>query len=387
MKPAIPHVLPLDEIEWEKLIPVIGRANRALARFDGILTHLRNPDLLKTPLTTREAVLSSKIEGTVVTVGEVLRFEAGDAPVQESKRLDIEEIFNYRMALRVAERELQNRPFSLNLVLKLHKVLLTSVRGSNKAPGSFRRFQNHIGRPGSTIEEAEFVPPTPEALRGALHNWETYYHDDEKDALVQLAIIHAQFEYLHPFLDGNGRIGRILIPLFLYDKKILSSPTFYLSEYLEEHRDEYIAHLRNLGRSRDAWTKWCLFFLEALTAQAESNAAKVKAVLDLYERLKEDFLALSNSKHSVPLLDAMFRQPIFQAGSLLEKKGMPQRQMLMRLLGLLVDHGMLQMIVHGSGRRPSVYSLHELVKLCDSKPSRRVKTPRSGVTVGRNSWS
>jgi Fic family protein len=383
MRPAIPETLPLEWMEWDELIPALSRANRALARFDGILAHLRNSDLLRTPLTTREAVLSSKIEGTVVTVGEVLRFEAGDAPQQESKRLDIEEIVNYRMALRTAEKELHDRPFSLNLVLKLHKVLLTSVRGYDKAPGNFRKFQNHIGRPGSTIEQAEFVPPSPERLKEALSNWEKYYHADEKDALVQLAIIHAQFEFLHPFLDGNGRIGRILIPLFLYNKKILSSPTFYLSEYLEEHRDEYVARLRELGRNHESWKRWSLFFLEALTVQAERNIVKVKAVLDLYERLKAQLLEISNSKYAVPLLDAMFTQPIFQAGSLLEKKGMPQRQMLMRLLALLVEHKMLTLLVSGSGRRPAVYSLHELVKLCDSKPSRLAKAPQSGITVAR----
>jgi Fic family protein len=385
MKPAIPERLPLEWMKWDELIPALSRANRALARFDGILTHLRNPDLLKTPLTTREAVLSSKIEGTIVTVGEVLRFEAGDAPQQESKRLDIEEIVNYRMALRTAEKELRDRPFSLNLVLKLHKVLLTSVRGYDKAPGTFRRFQNHIGRPGSTIEQAEFVPPSPEHLKEALSNWEKYYHSDEKDALVQLAIVHAQFEFLHPFLDGNGRIGRILIPLFLYNKQILSSPTFYLSEYLEEHRDEYIAHLRDLGKTRESWVQWCLFFLEALTVQAERNVVKVKAVLDLYERLKMQMLEISNSKYSVPVLDAMFTQPIFQASSLLSKKGMPQRQVLMRLLALLVEQKMLTLLVEGRGRRPAVYSLQELVKLCDSKPTRRSKAPNSGITVARNS--
>jgi Fic family protein len=385
MKPAIPESLPLEWMKWDELIPALSRANRALARFDGILTHLKNPDLLKTPLTTREAVLSSKIEGTVVTVGEVLRFEAGDAPQQESKRLDIEEIVNYRMALRTAEKELHDRPFSLNLVLKLHKVLLTSVRGYDKAPGTFRRFQNHIGRPGSTIEQAEFVPPSPENLKDALNNWEKYYHSDEKDALVQLAIVHAQFEFLHPFLDGNGRIGRILIPLFLYNKQILSSPTFYLSEYMEEHRDEYIARLRDLGKTREAWVQWCLFFLEALTVQAERNVVKVKAVLDLYERLKMQMLEISNSKYSVPVLDAMFAQPIFQASSLLSKKGMPQRQVLMRLLALLVEQKMLIVLVEGRGRRPAVYSLQELVKLCDSKPPRRSKVPKSGITVARTS--
>ncbi|SNS34254.1 Fic family protein [Granulicella rosea] len=385
MKPAIPIHLPSLQLDWETLVPALSEANRAIARFDGILTHLRNPELLTTPLTTREAVLSSKIEGTVVTVGEVLRFEAGDEPEQESKRLDIEEIVNYRMALRSAQWDLGTRPFCLNLVLKLHKILLTSVRGQNKAPGSFRRFQNHIGRPGSQLEEAEFVPPAPEVLKDALGEWEKYYHSTEKDPLTQLALIHAQFEYLHPFLDGNGRIGRILIPLFLYDKQILSSPTFYLSEYLEENRDEYIGHLRELGKDNASWTRWCLFFLHGLTLQADRNVLRVKAVLDLYERLKDDMLARNGSRFTIPMLDAMFAQPIFQAGSLLEQKGMPQRANLMRQLGALVDTKVLKVLTVGSGRRATVYSLHELVKLCESKPSARTSKVRSGITVARRS--
>lgn len=381
MKPAIPQKLPLEGLEWELLIPACARANRALARFDGILTHLRNPDLLKTPLTTREAVLSSKIEGTVVTVGEVFRFEAGDTPAQESKRLDIEEIFNYRAALRAAEKELERRPFSLNLILRLHRVLLTSVRGYNKAPGSFRRLQNHIGRPGSTIEDAEFVPPSPDRLMASLSEWEKYYHSDEKDELVQLALVHAQFEFLHPFLDGNGRIGRILIPLFLYNKEILCSPTFYLSEYLEEHREEYISRLRALGTAREAWTEWCLFFLEALAVQADRNAGRVKAILELYDRLKLHILQKSNSKYAIPVLDAMFVQPVFQTGSLLAREGMPQRLVLMRLLSRMVNAGMLRVVVPASGSRGAVYSLHELVTLCDNQPGKKSRGPKDGITV------
>ncbi len=383
MAPAVPISLPLDEIDWSTLVPHLSSANLALARFDGILKHLKNPELLTTPLTTREAVLSSKIEGTVVTVGEVLRFEAGDDPPTESKRLDIEEIVNYRAALREAQRGLAKRPFNLGLVKTLHKVLLTSVRGSNKQPGEFRRIQNHIGRPGSTLSEAEFVPPAPDKLMPALYNWESYYHFQEKDALAQLALIHAQFEYLHPFLDGNGRIGRILIPLFLHDKQILSSPTFYLSEYLEEHREIYIDKLRALDRGKKSWTDWCVFFLDAITDQARRNTEKVGAVLSLYEHLKDRMLQVTNSKFAVPLLDAMFAQPIFRSSFLLERENMPQRQFLMRILGHLVEDGMLKLVVTGSGRRASVYSLHALVDLCDNKVDRRKRPIRGGITVAR----
>ena len=367
MKPAIPELLPLDGLDWDVLLPALGEANRAIARFDGMLTHMPSPQLLRTPMLTREAVLSSKIEGTVATVSEVYRFEAGEPPVEEHKRLDIEEIVNYRLALKTAQRELKSRPFSLNLVLKLHKVLLTSVRGSNKAPGQFRRVQNYLGRPGCSIEEATFVPPSPERLMKGLDNWERYYHSDEKDALVQLALVHAQFEFLHPFLDGNGRIGRILIPLFLYERKILTSPTFYLSEYLEEFREEYLDRLGDLKEGGEAWTRWCLFFLRALTTQAAWNVHRIQAILRLYERLKVRMFETTTSRSVVPLLDAMFAQPVFRASSMLKVAGVPQRPQLMVILDRLENQGTVRMLAPSSGRRAALYSLHELVKLTESR--------------------
>ena len=171
------------------------------------------------------------------------------------------------------------------------------------------------------MKQATFVPPSPEQLKTGLDNWERYYHAEEKDPLVQLALIHAQFEILHPFLDGNGRIGRILIPLFLYDKRILCSPSFYLSEYLEEHRDEYIARLEDLSQGGAAWDRWCLFFVRAVAVQADNNVARIKTVLSLYEKLKVQMEEVTASRYGVALLDAMFTQPVFKAGTLLKKSG------------------------------------------------------------------
>lgn len=368
MRPAIPETLPIQGLNWTRLVPLLGETNRSIARFDGLLMHMPSPDLLRTPLTTREAVLSSKIEGTVATISDVFKFEAGQDSSEEYKRLDLEEITNYRMALKVAQKELKTRPFSLNLMLKLHRILLTSVRGHNKAPGEFRRFQNYIGKPGATMAEATFIPPTPEHLKQGLDNWEKYYHTDEKDALVQLALVHAQFEFLHPFLDGNGRIGRILIPLFLYERRILSSPSFYLSEYLEENRDAYVDHLADLKRGKEAWDRWCLFFVDGLRIQAEWNVYRVKAVLRLYERLKVRMLDISPSRSTVPLLDAMFLKPVFQAGMMLKVPGMLQRPQLMVLLDKLVEGHVLKILAPASGRRGALYSLHDLVKLCEARP-------------------
>jgi len=368
MQPAVAEKLPITSLDWTALVPLIGEANRAIARFDGMLAHMPDPMLLGAPLTIREAVLSSRIEGTVATLTEVLLHDAGDDPSQTERRLDIEEIVNYRTALKLAERELRTRPFTLNLLRKLHGTLMNSVRGHNKAPGEFRRVQNYIGRRGFGIGHATFVPPSPDRLMVGLDNWEKYYHSEDRDSLVQLALLHAQFEFLHPFLDGNGRLGRIIIPLFLYDKQILSRPAFYLSEYLEENREEYLEHLAALKHGGTAWTEWCLFFLRAIAKQADWNVYRLRALLRLQDKLRARLGELTSSRFAVPMLDAMFPQPIFRSSALQLKHGMPQKAQFLKLIDLMVEAKILRVLTPASGRRSGIYSLHELVRLCESRP-------------------
>jgi len=365
MRPCIPDKLPLSKIEWEPLISLIGKANRALAYYDGILYGVSNPAVLLSPLTTQEAVISSKIEGTQATLGEVFRFEAGEAPEQESRRLDIEEIMNYRCAMQLAEEELKTRPFSLNLLKKLHSVLLTGVRGRAKAKGEFRNTQNWIGAQGSPIEEAQFVPPEPSIIMEYLDNWEKYYHLERPDPLVQLAIVHAQFEVIHPFLDGNGRIGRMIIPLFLYEKKLLSQPMFYIAAYMEKHREEYVERLRTLCIEPGAWNKWISFFLEAVYEQAHDNADKARSIIDLYERLKRQVIELTHSQYAVPLLDHMFKQPAFPSNSLDYLPNKPTKATINSLLNKLKRAEILKVIRTGSGRRPQLFAFAELINLAE----------------------
>lgn len=366
-KPFIPQQLPHNDVQWEPLIPLIGQANRALALYDGILYGVPNPAVLLSPLTTQEAVLSSRIEGTQATLGDVLKFEAGEEPKLEARRLDIQEIVNYRQALREAERELKRRPFNLNLLLKLHAKLLDSVRGRDKGRGRFRTIQNWIGSDGTPMEKAAYIPPEPRLLPKLLDNWEKYYHMDRPDPLVQLAVVHAQFEIIHPFVDGNGRLGRILIPLYLYEKKILSQPMFYLSAYLDSHRDEYIQRLRALGEEAGAWNHWISFFLTALIEQAKQNATKARAIMDLYERLKERVLNLTRSQYAVPMLDLLFERPILRSSDLEGHKGMPSKPMIMNMLGKLKQDDILKVVRAGSGRRAQIVALVELVNLCEGK--------------------
>jgi Fic family protein len=366
MKPFIPRTLPFDDIPWAELVSQLGEANRAMAHYDGVLLGVPNPEVLLAPLVTREAVLSSKIEGTQATLGEVLRFEAGDAPSLIERRNDIHEILNYRKALRDAEKSLVDRPFNLNLLKKLHALLLDSVRGRDMGPGRFRTTQNWIGKSGSPIDEARFVPPEPLSVMHWMDNWERYYHHDEKDPLVQLALLHAQFEIVHPFNDGNGRLGRIIIPLFLYEKGILKRPMFYLSAYLEARRDEYVEYLRVLDDSVQSWTRWLQFFLLALTEQASDNSHKAKRIMDLYERMKERAISLTHSQFAVPLVDNMFRSPVFTVPQLDFGENGPTRQAVNGLVSALKEDGVLRILRRGAGRTPHVWEFPELLALCEA---------------------
>lgn len=366
MKSFVPQTLPIQDIEWEPLIPLIGRANREIAQYNGILYGVPNPAVLLSPLTTQEAVLSSRIEGTVATLSEVLKFDAGEEPDLESRRVDIHEIINYRRALRHAEKALETRPFNLNLILELHAELLDSVRGRDKGRGTFRKLQNWIGDPGTPIEQAKFVPPDPMLLTQLLDSWEKYYHAEESDHLVQLAVLHAQFEIIHPFLDGNGRIGRILIPIFLHEKDLLSRPMFYLSGYFEQHYDEYIARLRNIGRDSDAWNQWIAFFLRALSEQAQANAKTARAIMQLYEDLKVRVIEITHSQYAVPLLDQIFERPIFKSTDIrFAGDNWPSRQSLSGMLRDLRKHGILHVGRQGAGRRAHVFVFAELLALCE----------------------
>jgi Fic family protein len=365
MKPAIAKQLPLlTKSDWFALIPAMGEANRSIAEYKGRLRRLPNSDLLLAPLRLQEAVLSSRIEGTLATMSEVLQFEAGELPKRESRREDIEEILNYRMAIDTAVKELAFKPFHLNLLLKLHRILLKSVRGHNKMPGEFRRQQNYVGSRVGGVEQVRFTPPAWNTLADSLSNWEKYYHGDD-EPVVRLALVHAQFEFLHPFLDGNGRLGRILIPLFLFEHGLLPQPTFYLSEYIEQNRDEYIDRLNELGRSKESWRNWTLFFLNAVSVQSNRNIEKADAILALYEAMKERFQETANSKYALPLLDSAFKLQYFQASQLQWQGTAPSKPTLMKMLQSLEREGVIRMFRDATGRRPAIWWLPELAGLFD----------------------
>lgn len=366
MIPFIPTELPYTNLDWHRLIPYIGRANSLLSQYNGLLESIINPHILLSPLTTKEATLSSKIEGTQATLSEVFLYEAGDE-FQINKKLDIEEIMNYRQALLEAEKMLEDKPFiHLNMLKKLHFILLSGVRGNNKRRGEFRRDQNWIGPMGCTIENAKYVPPSPEHMMKALDNWEKYLNSDESDVLLQLAFVHAQFEIIHPFLDGNGRIGRILIPLFLYAKQYLNSPVFYLSEYLENNKETYCHKLNAITKDGD-WQGWVEFFLDAVIKQSESNIKKAKDILDLYNRMKSKFQECTKSQYAVSALDALFIKPIITSTNFDKLSTINSKRTSTRILQKLENQGILTLHRAGSGSAPATYIFTELLNLTDGE--------------------
>jgi len=356
---------PPPTLDWPRLLPLIGPANAAIARYEGVLRGVPNPDVLLGPLTAQEAVLSSRIEGTQATLGEVLEFEAEGDLFDEStpKKADIREVLNYRAALREGTRLLDELPLSQRLIRRAHEVLMQGVRGRNKAPGEYRRVPNWIGPDGRPIEEARFVPCDAARLPAAMSAWEGYLHADAPDILVQLAIAHAEFEAIHPFLDGNGRLGRLMVPLFLKSKGLLSRPNFYLSDYLERHRDEYYARLLDVSR-HDDWTGWCAFFLQALITQAEENQDKALSILTLYDYRKDWIVEATHSQYAVRALDWFFNQPIFRTSDFVATSEIP-RPTANRILRVVRDQGLLREIRPASGRRAAILALPELLNIAE----------------------
>ena len=369
VKPVQYHLgkFPPKDMDWSKLIPLIGPANASLASYGSLLRAIPNPHILLSPLITQEAVLSSKIEGTHVTIGEVLEIEAigKSSNLTQNKRDDAEEVMNYRGAMLACVAEMEQRPFSQHMLRAAHALLMKGVRGRDKSPGSYRKEQNWIGPKGCTVENSSFVPVAPESLPGGMDMWEEYFNStNEPDILVQLALLHAEFEALHPFKDGNGRLGRMIIPLFLYHRKLLLGPDFYMSGYLEANRDEYQERLRSISRD-GAWTAWCVFFLNGIQRQAVENERKAKAILNRYDNLKERIINLTHSQHAVAALDYIFKFPIFSGTQFTNSADIP-KPTAGRILKILRDENILVVIRKPSGRIPAVYAFIELLSITES---------------------
>ena len=359
--PFIPPKLP-PQINYNNLVSDLGNARASIARLDEVLTHLKNPRLLARTFATKEAVLSSQIEGTEATMAEVFEQEAkGLAPENTSKGRDITEIINYRKALEKGIEILKDKPLTENVIKELHKILLYSARGHNKGPGEFRKKLVYIAKPGLTIENATYIPPLPDEIPDLFSNLEKYIHSsEERDRLVQIAVAHYQFEAIHPFEDGNGRIGRLLISLMLYDKKFVSYPYIYLSEFFEEHRREYYDLLLGVSEGGD-WESWVSFFLRGLNIQADRAQETAKKILDLHQKIKED-IPKFNSKYAHDFLDALFSSTIFTSRSLRLHSHIRNHLVLYSLISKFLKAGIIRDLTLQQ-KRNKIYRFDELAKI------------------------
>ena len=307
----IPATLPPDPpIAMDtELIRLLSDADRSLGRLDGATSILPNPDLFVAMYVRQEAVLSSQIEGTQSTLEDVLQFEI-DVKGQEHPK-DLYEVVNYVDAMQYGLKRLTELPLCLRLIREIHAELLEGVRGSERTPGEFRTSQNWIGPQGCNLATASFIPPPIPEMHQALNNLEEFLHDRKSfPVLIQCGLCHAQFETIHPFLDGNGRIGRLLITFLLCQQGILQRPLLYLSHYLKIHRTEYYDRLTAIRTDGD-WEGWLKFFLTGIYEVSQSATTTARSILDLREEHRQAIgQQTSGSNYSLRLLDFLFKQPI-----------------------------------------------------------------------------
>ena len=349
-------------LTWDgDLAASLSSADRAIGRLAGEGRRLPNPHVLLRPFVRKEAVLSSRIEGTQSTLGELLAAEAG-AAVERSPD-DLREVGNYVAALEYGIERLETLPVSLRLVRELHEHLMRGVRGDVATPGEFRTSQNWIGAPGCTLNDATYVPPPPSELLPCLDAWERFLHDEALPPLVQVAIAHAQFEAIHPFLDGNGRVGRLLITLLLVTRGALPAPLLYLSAWFEGTRDEYYARLLGVTQ-RGEWEEWLTYFLRGVERQCEDAVDRIQRLDDLLAIWKRE-LASGRSRLPELALDLFGENPFWTVSGVAERLDVAFTTA-QRAIDRLAAAGIVAQV--GAARRNRVYCAGAILDLLEEPP-------------------
>ena len=305
----MPKPLPPDPpLQWDAgLLRLLSDATAAVGRLDGMAGSLPNPDLFVASYVRREAVLSSQIEGTQSSLDDVLAHEV--AARTQQLPADIAETVNHVRAMDVGLGLLDELPLSGRLIRRVHGELMAGVRGQERSPGDFRRTQNWVGPAGCTLETATFVPPTPEDLPAAVRDFEVFLNDSAEPPLVLAGLAHAQFETIHPFLDGNGRVGRLLITLLLVERRVLARPLLYLSLFLKENRSEYYERLDAI-RTQGDWEGWLRFFLTGVAVTANDAVRVGRELSKMTEEHRRIATSQNFGKFGWPLLDLLAQQPI-----------------------------------------------------------------------------
>ena len=356
----VPNALP-PAIEWDtELVSQVSKADLAVGTLSGLGETLPNPHLLIYPFIRREAVLSSRIEGTQSSLSDLLLFEA----TQVEKQRDVKEVQNYVRAMEYGLKRLDELPLSLRFIRELHGILMEGVRGQHATPSEFRQSQNWVGSAGAFLGEATYVPPPVPEMQECLNQLEKFLHARTRlPPLVEAALVHYQFEAIHPFLDGNGRIGRLLATLLLCQRNVLSKPLLYLSAFFEKHRLEYYELLLNVSQSSQ-WRKWIEFFLQAVTEQSNDAVSRSRHLLELLR----DYSQLAREKHLSPtagqLVELIFMKPVLNAKTVQEllKVSYPSAQY---ALTSLENAGILTEIT--GRKRAKAYAAKEILKALDGE--------------------
>lgn len=381
MRPYIPFKLPLDKrmINIEELFNITIQANSKLELYADKINHSKvNPVLLVNLFTIKEALESSKIEGTQATMDDMF-----ESKIDETKgNNETKEVFNYIEALYTGARKIDTYPITTRLIKELHSILMSDgVRGATRLPGEFRSIQNFVGKEGCTIDTATYVPPEPQLVNNFISNLEKFINEEnELNVLIKIAIIHSQFETIHPFLDGNGRIGRILIPLFLYSEKKINQPMFFVSESLEKDKYKYYQLLNNtrvtieglndgydieneevdikqLERAKKAYTEWIKFFLKACETECDKAINKINEIDELYDRVLSSIKGKINNTKIIDVIDIIFENPIFTAKSIRSQMNIASST-LNNYLNKLVEAGI---IYHDDKTRNKKYYFYDLM--------------------------
>ncbi|MCM1532722.1 MAG: Fic family protein [Ruminococcus flavefaciens] len=337
----------------EDIINLLIKANSQLAVLESMATRIPNVELFISMYVRKEALMSSQIEGTQATLEDVL-----DPMIDANANRNVADVVNYIKATEFAVKRLSSLPLCNRLIKETHEVLMSGVRGQEKSPGEFRTSQNWIGGQGSTLKNARYIPPSPEDMIEAMSDLEKYMNaEDELDALIRAALIHYQFETIHPFLDGNGRVGRLLITLFLMEKKVLTTPALYISYFLKKNRVEYYDRMTEV-RTKGNYEQWINFFLQALLESAEDAIATIDELTKLHDTNVEQISAMGRaSKNVMSVFQYLEANPIIEIKKTAEAIGISFNTV-SSVVTRLVDAGILTQTTNATRNRTFAYEAY-----------------------------
>jgi Fic family protein len=360
----IPDPLPPDT-EWSnKLLAALSQADRSLARLAEVGKSFPVPHVVVRPFIRKEAVLSSQIEGTRTTFQELLSFEAGQLSLFRDIE-DTREVHNYVQAIDYGLERLETFPLSIRLIREIHKILMQGVRGERMTPGEVRRSQNWIGRPGTTVEKARYVPPPPKEMHDCLSDLEKFIHSDsDLPPLLRIGMIHYQFEAIHPFLDGNGRVGRLLVTFLLVAWGLLSQPLLYLSNFIDINRQEYYDRLLAVSQKGE-WEAWLLFFLEGVHSQAEDAIHRISRLVNLRSSYREMFAKDRSRETLETLVDYLIGSPITSITQAQESLNIGSFNMIQRNIEKLEALGIVREVT--GNKRNRIYHAEEILKVLEER--------------------